>query len=102
MPDSATLQQWRSNLVNYQNGVALLVLDPKLNEYEITELYQWEMCIQLSAQGATSNYPVNEIENKVKHLLLKLVETHSNNTFMVYSEEEKRLKVATFPNDAKK
>ena len=83
MPDSAAQQQWRSNPVNHQNGVALPVLDTKLNRYEVTELYQWEMCVQLSARGATSNCPVNKIRNKVKHLLLKLVETHGDNTFMV-------------------
>ena len=48
------------------------------------------------------NNLVNEIGNKVKHLLLKLVKTHGNNTFTVYSEKEKHLKVATFPNNAKK
>eukprot|EP00957_Ditylum_brightwellii_P107701 8216954-Ditylum_brightwellii.AAC.1 len=60
------------------------------------------MCVQLSAQGATSNCSVNEIGNKVKHLLLKLVKIHGDNTSTVYSEKEKRLKVATFPNNAKK
>eukprot|EP00957_Ditylum_brightwellii_P094077 7162620-Ditylum_brightwellii.AAC.1 len=102
MPNSAAPQQWCSNPVNHHNVVALPVLDLKLKRYEITELYQWEICIQLSARGATSNCPVNEIGTKVKHLLLKLVETHSNNTFTVYSEKEKRLKVATFLNNAKK
>eukprot|EP00957_Ditylum_brightwellii_P018749 1408838-Ditylum_brightwellii.AAC.1 len=68
----------------------------------LTELYQWETCVQLSARGATSNCPVNKIGTKIKHLLLKLVETHGNNTFTVYSEKEKCLKVATFLNDAKK
>ena len=77
-------------------------MDLKLNGYEVTELYQWAMCIQLSARGATSKGPVNEIVNKTKHLLLKLVKTHGNNTFTVYSEKEKHLKVATFPNNAKK
>eukprot|EP00957_Ditylum_brightwellii_P035531 2693842-Ditylum_brightwellii.AAC.1 len=102
MPDSAAPQQWCSNPVNHQNGVALPVLGPKLNGYKVTELYQWEMCNQLSACGATSNCPVNKIGNKVKHLLLKLVKTHGNNTFTVYSEKEKCFKVATFPNDTKK
>ena len=102
MPNSAASQQWRSNPVNHQNGVALLVLDLKLNGYKVTELYQWAMCIQLSVQGATSNCPMNEIGNKAKHLLLKLVKTHGNNTFTVYSEKEKHLKVATFPNNTKK
>eukprot|EP00957_Ditylum_brightwellii_P004604 350238-Ditylum_brightwellii.AAC.1 len=60
------------------------------------------MCVQLSAWGATSNCPVNRIGTKVKQLLLKLVETHGDNIFMVYSEKEKCLKLATFPNDAKK
>eukprot|EP00957_Ditylum_brightwellii_P000522 40378-Ditylum_brightwellii.AAC.1 len=60
MPVSATMTQWRSNLVNCQNGIALPVLDPKLKGYEITELYQQEI------------------------------------------EKEKHLKVATFPNEAKK
>eukprot|EP00957_Ditylum_brightwellii_P023696 1788633-Ditylum_brightwellii.AAC.1 len=102
MPNSAALQQWSLNLVNHQNGVALPVLYPKLNRYEVTELYQREMCVQLSARGATRNCPVNKIGNKVKHLLLKLVETHGDNTFTVHSKKEKCLKVATFPNNAKK
>eukprot|EP00957_Ditylum_brightwellii_P005829 443327-Ditylum_brightwellii.AAC.1 len=46
--------------------------------------------------------PVNEIGNKFKHLTLKLKEAHGNNTFMVYSEKEKHIKVATFPKEAQK
>eukprot|EP00957_Ditylum_brightwellii_P058836 4460829-Ditylum_brightwellii.AAC.2 len=65
MPVSATTPQWRSNPVNRQNGIALPVLDPKLKGYEITELYQWEMCVQLTARGTTNNTAVNEIGNKV-------------------------------------
>eukprot|EP00957_Ditylum_brightwellii_P004716 358852-Ditylum_brightwellii.AAC.1 len=59
-------------------------------------------CAAVVRTKALSNYPANEIRKKVKHLLLKLVKTHGDNTFTVFSEKEKRLKVATFPNDAKK
>eukprot|EP00957_Ditylum_brightwellii_P079718 6061071-Ditylum_brightwellii.AAC.1 len=76
MTDSATNTQWHSSAVNHQNGVVLLVLDPKLEGYETSELYQWEMCVQLSAQGATKETPTNKIRNKVKYLILKLEETH--------------------------
>eukprot|EP00957_Ditylum_brightwellii_P041583 3149852-Ditylum_brightwellii.AAC.1 len=76
MPDSATMPQWRLNLVNCQNNIALPLIHPKLKGYEIIELYQWEICVQLTVQGAMNNTPVNEIGNKVKHLMLKLEETH--------------------------
>eukprot|EP00957_Ditylum_brightwellii_P165697 12614102-Ditylum_brightwellii.AAC.1 len=53
------------NVANCQNGIALLVLDPKLEGYEISKLYQWEMYMQLSGRGASSNTPVTENGNKV-------------------------------------
>eukprot|EP00957_Ditylum_brightwellii_P004888 372477-Ditylum_brightwellii.AAC.1 len=94
--------QWRSNPVNHQIGIALPVLDPKLNGYEISELYQWEVCVQLTACDAMNNTPVNEIGNKFNHLILQLKETHGNNKCTVYSKKEKHIKVTTFPKEAQK
>eukprot|EP00957_Ditylum_brightwellii_P105385 8033756-Ditylum_brightwellii.AAC.1 len=62
---SADVQWW--NVVNCQNGVALPVLDPKLEGYKVSKvskLYQCEMCVQLSAQGASIDMPVAKIGNK--------------------------------------
>eukprot|EP00957_Ditylum_brightwellii_P179437 13669331-Ditylum_brightwellii.AAC.1 len=64
MTKTPTEVQWQ-NMANFQNGVALLVLKPKLEGFEVSELYQWEMCVQLSAQGASSIMPVTKIGNKV-------------------------------------
>eukprot|EP00957_Ditylum_brightwellii_P113673 8666959-Ditylum_brightwellii.AAC.1 len=89
-------------MVNYQNNVALLVLDPKLVGNKVSKLYQWEMCIQLSAQGASSDMPVAKLGNKIKQLLQKLEEIHGKNTFTMYSKKEKRIQVATFPKTANK
>eukprot|EP00957_Ditylum_brightwellii_P207373 15352685-Ditylum_brightwellii.AAC.1 len=97
--NSSTEVQWR-NAANCQNGIALLVLDPKLEGYEISKLYQWKMCVQLSARGASSNMPVAEIGNKVKHLLLKLEEIRGTNTLTMCSKKEKRIQVAMFPKTA--
>eukprot|EP00957_Ditylum_brightwellii_P101650 7746660-Ditylum_brightwellii.AAC.1 len=81
-------------MANHQNGVAFPVLDPKLEGYKISKLYQWEMCMQLSAQGASSGIPVTEISNKVKHFLLTLEEICGKNMFTMFSRKEKRIQVA--------
>eukprot|EP00957_Ditylum_brightwellii_P198441 15123173-Ditylum_brightwellii.AAC.1 len=99
MTKSSTEVQWH-NVANHQNGIALPVLDPKLEGYEISKLYQWEMRVQFSARGVSSNMLVAEIGNKVKHLLLKLEKIHGKNTFNVYSKKEKRIQVAMFPKTA--
>eukprot|EP00957_Ditylum_brightwellii_P142567 10861815-Ditylum_brightwellii.AAC.1 len=101
MTKISTDVQWQS-VVNCQNGVVLLVLAPELERYEEFKLYQWEMCMQLSAQGASINMPEAKSGNKVKHLLLKLEEIHSKNMFTLYSKKEKRVQVALFPKTASK
>eukprot|EP00957_Ditylum_brightwellii_P126424 9637096-Ditylum_brightwellii.AAC.1 len=87
-------------MANYQNDIALLVLDPKLEGYEISNLYQWEICVQLSTRGASINMPVSKFGNKVKHLLLKLEEICGKNAFTAHSKKEKRIQVETFPMTA--
>eukprot|EP00957_Ditylum_brightwellii_P168058 12793959-Ditylum_brightwellii.AAC.1 len=59
------------NVANRQNGVALPVLDPKLEGYEVSKVYQWKMCLQLSAGGMSSDTPVAEISNKTKHFCVQ-------------------------------
>eukprot|EP00957_Ditylum_brightwellii_P086559 6585570-Ditylum_brightwellii.AAC.1 len=73
MTKTSTDAQWW-NVGNCQNGVALLVLDPKLEGYKVSELYQWKMCLQLSARRASIGIQMAKTGNKVKHLLLKLEE----------------------------
>eukprot|EP00957_Ditylum_brightwellii_P076658 5827011-Ditylum_brightwellii.AAC.1 len=55
------------------------------------------MCMQLSARGASSNTPVAEIGNNVKHLLSKLDEIYGKNMFTMDSKKEKRIQVAMLP-----
>eukprot|EP00957_Ditylum_brightwellii_P050693 3843078-Ditylum_brightwellii.AAC.1 len=62
---------------------------------------QWHLST-LSGEGVAKETPVNEIGNKVEHLILKLEVTHRDNTFMIYVEKEKRIKVATLPKEARK
>eukprot|EP00957_Ditylum_brightwellii_P140640 10713885-Ditylum_brightwellii.AAC.1 len=99
MTKSSTEVQW-CNVANYQNGVTLPVLDPKLEGYKISELHQLETCVKLSARGASSNTSVAEIGNKVKHLLLKLEEIHGKNILTMQSKKENRNQVATFSKTA--
>eukprot|EP00957_Ditylum_brightwellii_P054527 4130872-Ditylum_brightwellii.AAC.1 len=101
MTKTSTNAQWW-NMANYQNGVVLLELDPKLKGHKVSELYQWEMCMYFSAQGASINTQVAKIGNKVKHLLLKLEEIHSKNTFTMCSKKEKKIQVTTFLKTANK
>eukprot|EP00957_Ditylum_brightwellii_P116139 8859723-Ditylum_brightwellii.AAC.1 len=88
--------QWRTR-TNQQNGVALTLLDPKLDSYEVAKLYQWEMCLQLTVRGAQGKTLVTNIGNKIKHMILHLEETHVKNTFTIYSESKKHIQVETFP-----
>eukprot|EP00957_Ditylum_brightwellii_P052300 3966663-Ditylum_brightwellii.AAC.1 len=64
--------QW-CNVTNQQNGVALLVLDPKLEGYEVAELYQWEMCLQLTTHGALEETLVSayEVANPLNSMDIK-------------------------------
>eukprot|EP00957_Ditylum_brightwellii_P072105 5481150-Ditylum_brightwellii.AAC.1 len=96
MMTSSQQAQWH-NAANQQNGVTLPVLHPKLEGYEVAELHQWEMCVQMLVHGVSENPPVAEIGNKVKYMILHLEEIHGKNKFMLYSEHEKRVQVATFP-----
>eukprot|EP00957_Ditylum_brightwellii_P137430 10477995-Ditylum_brightwellii.AAC.1 len=95
MTKTSTNMQWQ-NMANHQNGLVLSVLDPKLEGYKVSELYQWGMCMQLSAQGASSNTPVSKLGNKVKHLLLKLDEVYGKNTFTIHSKKEKTIQATMF------
>eukprot|EP00957_Ditylum_brightwellii_P035345 2680923-Ditylum_brightwellii.AAC.1 len=52
--------QWR-NVTNWKNGVALSMLDPKLDGYKVAELYQWELCLQLTVRGALEKTLVTDI-----------------------------------------
>eukprot|EP00957_Ditylum_brightwellii_P138519 10558451-Ditylum_brightwellii.AAC.1 len=88
--------QWH-NAANQQNGVALPVLDPKLDGYKVAEWYQWEMCLQLTLHGAPEKTLVTDIGNKIKHMILHLEETPGKNTFTIYSKNDKRIQVETFP-----
>eukprot|EP00957_Ditylum_brightwellii_P200173 15259852-Ditylum_brightwellii.AAC.1 len=101
MTRTSTDAKWQ-DMANCQNGVALPMIDPKLEGYKVSKLYQWEIYVQLSAQRASINTPVAEIGNKVKHLLLTLEEIHRKNTFTMYCKKEKRIQVATFPKTANK
>ena len=84
-------------MTNRQNGVALPVLNPKLDSYKVAELYQWEMCVQLTVCGASEKTPVTNIGNKIKHTILHLEGIHGKNTFTIYSKNEKCVQVETFP-----
>eukprot|EP00957_Ditylum_brightwellii_P016388 1232008-Ditylum_brightwellii.AAC.1 len=91
--------QWRDATI-HQNNIVLMVLDPKTDSHKMSELFQWETHVQLSAQGASNDMPITKTGNKVKHQMLKLEETHDKNLFTVQSKKETRIKVATFLNMA--
>eukprot|EP00957_Ditylum_brightwellii_P208518 15357846-Ditylum_brightwellii.AAC.1 len=86
MTKTSTEAQWQ-NVANCQNGVALPMLDPKLEGFKVSELYQLEMCMQLSVQGMSSNMPVANIGNKVKHLLLELEGIYGKIMFTMCSKK---------------
>eukprot|EP00957_Ditylum_brightwellii_P031978 2424446-Ditylum_brightwellii.AAC.1 len=64
------------------------------------EWFQWELNVQLLAKGASQHNAANEVGNKVKSLLIKLIVTHGNDNINVFSNTRHRLEVENFPKTA--
>eukprot|EP00957_Ditylum_brightwellii_P028884 2182091-Ditylum_brightwellii.AAC.1 len=92
--------QWRNAVQNHQNGQPLPVLDPKVAGYEATELYQWEICIQLHLREASMKVPTVDIGDKIKNVVIKLHEMHGKNKFSIFTEAGKVIELGTFPKKA--
>eukprot|EP00957_Ditylum_brightwellii_P085303 6488008-Ditylum_brightwellii.AAC.1 len=66
-------------LAKTKNSKAVLLycsFDHDFASYHKTEWFQWELNVQLLAKGASQRNAANEVGNKVKALLIKLLATH--------------------------
>eukprot|EP00957_Ditylum_brightwellii_P001994 153769-Ditylum_brightwellii.AAC.1 len=80
-----------------QSWDPLPFLDHDFESYHTTEWYQWELNVQLLAKGASQLIATNEVGNKVKALLIKLLDTHGKGNINVFSETHQHLEVENFP-----
>eukprot|EP00957_Ditylum_brightwellii_P009712 732143-Ditylum_brightwellii.AAC.1 len=64
------------------------------------ELFQWEMCVQFSSRRASMKNPTSDVRDKIKSLVIKLQEMHGKDTFLLFTEKGKRIKIKTFPAKA--
>eukprot|EP00957_Ditylum_brightwellii_P058648 4447948-Ditylum_brightwellii.AAC.1 len=56
--------QCQNTVKNHQNRETFLVLDLNIEEYETTQLYQWEMSAQFFLCGVTNQTPTVGFGNK--------------------------------------
>eukprot|EP00957_Ditylum_brightwellii_P161659 12307876-Ditylum_brightwellii.AAC.1 len=68
--------KWQNGVQNHQNGKPLPVLDPQIEGYNSAELYQWEMCVQVSSCGASTKHSTSDVEDNLKSLMIKLQEAY--------------------------
>eukprot|EP00957_Ditylum_brightwellii_P021052 1586391-Ditylum_brightwellii.AAC.1 len=80
-----------------QGRAPLLFLDHIFASYQTIEWYQWELNVQLLVKGASQLNAANEVGNKVKALLIKLLATHGKDNINMFSETYQRLEVEKFP-----
>eukprot|EP00957_Ditylum_brightwellii_P088215 6719693-Ditylum_brightwellii.AAC.1 len=91
----------RHNIIqNHKNGAPLPVLDPQIEGYKPVELFQWEMCIQFSLRGVSMKNPTSDVRDKVKSLVIKLLEMHGKEFFLLFNKKGKRIKIKMFPAKA--
>eukprot|EP00957_Ditylum_brightwellii_P063871 4846280-Ditylum_brightwellii.AAC.1 len=76
-----------------QGSALLLFLDHDFASYHIMEGFQWELNVQLLAKGTSQLNAANEVGNKVKALLIKLLATHRKDNINVFSETRHHLEV---------
>eukprot|EP00957_Ditylum_brightwellii_P140887 10732258-Ditylum_brightwellii.AAC.1 len=80
-----------------QGGTPLLFLDNDFASYHTMKWFQWELNVQLSTKGASQLNTTNEVGNKVKAPLIKLLATHGKDNINVFSETHRCLEVENFP-----
>eukprot|EP00957_Ditylum_brightwellii_P016801 1264590-Ditylum_brightwellii.AAC.1 len=84
-----------------QGSAPLPFFDHDFASYHTTEWFRWELNVQLLAKGASQLHAANEVRNKFKALLIKLLATHGKDTINVFSETHCRLEVENFPKTAR-
>eukprot|EP00957_Ditylum_brightwellii_P141975 10816273-Ditylum_brightwellii.AAC.1 len=92
--------KWQNGVQNYQNGKRLPVLVPQIKGYDPVELYQLEMCVQFLSHRASTKHPMSDLRDKLKSLVIKLQEVHGREKFLLFMENEERIKIETFPANA--
>eukprot|EP00957_Ditylum_brightwellii_P041896 3173193-Ditylum_brightwellii.AAC.1 len=80
-----------------QGGKALPNLEHSFEGYDPTDIFQWELSIQMWAHGATSLTNINEVGNKVRTVLMKLQSAHGKANFEMFNEKYKFIELKTFP-----
>eukprot|EP00957_Ditylum_brightwellii_P092414 7036942-Ditylum_brightwellii.AAC.1 len=81
--------KWQNGVQNHQNDKPLPVLDPQIKGYKPVELFQREMCIQLSLCRASTKNPTSDVRDKLKSLIIKLQEMHEKEKFLLLMEKGK-------------
>eukprot|EP00957_Ditylum_brightwellii_P162144 12345264-Ditylum_brightwellii.AAC.1 len=69
-----------------QGGTLLPFLNHDFKSYHNTEVYQWELKVQLKVTGATQLNSANTVGPKVKAFLVRLFATHGKENINVFSE----------------
>eukprot|EP00957_Ditylum_brightwellii_P007665 579503-Ditylum_brightwellii.AAC.1 len=94
---SAKQVQWQNGVQNHQNRESLPALNPKINGYESTELFQWEMCLQFHSRGVSKKFPTIDVGDKIKKIIVKLQETHTKDKFSIFIKDGKIIQLEAFP-----
>eukprot|EP00957_Ditylum_brightwellii_P141190 10757095-Ditylum_brightwellii.AAC.1 len=70
-----------------QGGEALPNLDHSFEGYDCTDIFQWELVVQMYTCGATSLNDTNKVGTKLWMLLIKLQTAHGKGNFELFNEQ---------------
>eukprot|EP00957_Ditylum_brightwellii_P078846 5995610-Ditylum_brightwellii.AAC.1 len=89
------------NIQNSKGALCYHFLDHDFKACHTTEWYQWELNLQMLAEGATQLNTANNVGTKAKALLIKLLAVHGKDNINVFAKTKQCLEVENFPKGTK-
>eukprot|EP00957_Ditylum_brightwellii_P201875 15327624-Ditylum_brightwellii.AAC.1 len=91
-------QQQRNK--KHQGGKDLLDLDHSFEGYDHSDVFQWELSVQMYARGATTLTDLNEVGKELCTMVIKLQTAHGKGNFKLFNEHHECIELETFPTKA--
>eukprot|EP00957_Ditylum_brightwellii_P074185 5636811-Ditylum_brightwellii.AAC.1 len=83
-----------------QGGKALPNLKHSFEGYDLADIFQWELSVQIWACDVTSLTSINKVRHKVRAILMKLQSAHGKANFKLFNKQYERIELEMFPKKA--
>eukprot|EP00957_Ditylum_brightwellii_P031347 2376123-Ditylum_brightwellii.AAC.1 len=81
----------------HQGGEALPDLDHSFEVYDCSDVFQWELSVQMYARGSIMLVDLNEVGKKLHTMIIKLQTAYGKENFELFNEHHEHIELETFP-----